>query len=89
MDHWLHRCPNLDVRRQRTIGSPSLPLGVLTTELEKNLALGRATLKSRRRPPLQQRKSGKMLGEMWSYDFNTAHCLRAFYAFLFPFWRMI
>ncbi len=41
--HWLQRCPNLDVLRQHAFGSPSLPLGVLTTDLEKVLALARAT----------------------------------------------
>ncbi len=36
-------CPNLDVLRQQTCGSPSPPLGVLTTDPEKVLALARAT----------------------------------------------
>ncbi len=43
LEHWLQRCPNLDVLRQHTFGSPSLPLGVLTTDPEKVLALARAT----------------------------------------------
>ncbi len=40
MEHWLQGCPNL---RQRTFGSPSPPLGVLTADPEKVLALARAT----------------------------------------------
>ncbi len=43
LEHWLQRCPNLDVLRQHTFGSPSPPLGVLTTDPEKVLALARAT----------------------------------------------
>ncbi len=36
--------PNLDGLRQHTFGSPSLPLGVLTADPEKVLALARATI---------------------------------------------
>ncbi len=43
LEHWLQRCPNLDVLRQHTFGSPSPPLEVLTTDPEKMLALARAT----------------------------------------------
>ncbi len=43
LEHWLQRCPNLDVLRQHTFGSPSPPLGVLTTDPEKVLALAMAT----------------------------------------------
>ncbi len=43
LEHWLQRCQNLDVLRQHTFGSPSPPLGVLTTDPEKVLALARAT----------------------------------------------
>ncbi len=43
LEHWLQRCLNLDVLRQHTFGSPSPPLGVLTTDPEKVLALARAT----------------------------------------------
>ncbi len=43
VEHWLQRCPSLDVLRQHTFGSPSPPLGVLTTDPEKVLALARAT----------------------------------------------
>ncbi len=43
LEHWLQRCPNLDVLRQYTFGSPSSPLGVFTTDPEKVLALARAT----------------------------------------------
>ncbi len=43
LEHWLQRCPNLDGLRQHTFGSPSPPLGVLMTDLEKVLALARAT----------------------------------------------
>ncbi len=43
LEHWLQRCPNVDVSRQHTFGSPSPPLGVLTTDPEKVLALARAT----------------------------------------------
>ncbi len=50
LEHWLQRCPNLDVLRQHTFGCPSPPLGVLT---EKVLALARATFLSPRRPPQQ------------------------------------
>ncbi len=39
MEHWLQRCPNLDVPRYRTFGSPSPPLGVLATDPEKVLVL--------------------------------------------------
>ncbi len=42
LEHWLQRCPNLDVLRQHTFG-PSPPLGVLMTEPETVLALARAT----------------------------------------------
>ncbi len=35
LEHWLQRCPNLDVPRQRTFGSPSPPLGVLTIDLRR------------------------------------------------------
>ncbi len=35
VEHWLQRCPNLHVFRKRTFGSPSSPLGVLTTDPEK------------------------------------------------------
>ncbi len=41
VEQWLQRCPNLDVLMQRTFGSPSLPLGVLTTDTEV-LKLARA-----------------------------------------------
>ncbi len=43
LEQWMQRCPNLDVLRQRTFGSPTPPLGVLTTDPEKVLALARAT----------------------------------------------
>ncbi len=43
LEHWLQRCPNLVGLRQHTFGSPSPPLGVLTTDPEKVLALARAT----------------------------------------------
>ncbi len=43
LEHWLQRCPNLDALQQHTLGSPSSPLGVLTTGPEKVLALVRAT----------------------------------------------
>ncbi len=43
LEHWLQRSPNLDVLRQHTFGSPSPPLGVLTTDPEEVLALARAT----------------------------------------------
>ncbi len=43
LEHWLQRCPNLDVPRQHPFGSPSPPLGVLTTDPEKVLAFDRAT----------------------------------------------
>ncbi len=43
LEHWLQRCPNLDVLRLHTFKSPSPPLGVLTTDPEKVLALARAT----------------------------------------------
>ncbi len=39
LESWLQRCPNLDVLRQHTFGSPSQPLGVLTTDLEKVMGL--------------------------------------------------
>ncbi len=42
-EHWLQICPNPDVLRQHTFGSPSPPLGVPTTDPEKVLALARAT----------------------------------------------
>ncbi len=44
LEHWLQRCPNLDVLQQHTFGSPSPQLGVLTNDPEKVLALVRATL---------------------------------------------
>ncbi len=43
LEHWLQRCPNLDGLRQHTFGGSSPPLGVLTTDPEKVLALARAT----------------------------------------------
>ncbi len=43
VEYWLQKCPNLDVRQRRTFGSPSPPLGFLTTGPEKVLALARAT----------------------------------------------
>ncbi len=43
LEHWLQRCPNLDGLRQHTFGSPSPPLGVLTTDPETVLALAWAT----------------------------------------------
>ncbi len=39
LQHWQQRCPNLEVLRQRTFGSPSSRLGVLTTDPERVLAL--------------------------------------------------
>ncbi len=42
LQHWLQRCPNLEVLRQRTFGSPSSRLGVLTTDPERVLALAGA-----------------------------------------------
>ncbi len=42
LELWLQRCPNLDVFRQRTFGSPSPPLRVLTNDPEKALALAGA-----------------------------------------------
>ncbi len=56
LEHWLQRCPNLDVLRQHPFGSPLPPLGVLTTDPEKVLALARATVLSPRRPPQQQQQ---------------------------------
>ncbi len=44
IEHWLRRCPRLDVTRQNIFGSPSPPLKVLTTDSERVLALARATL---------------------------------------------
>ncbi len=41
--HCAQRCPNLNVVRQHTFGSPLPPLGVLTTDPEIVLALARAT----------------------------------------------
>ncbi len=43
LEYWLQRCPNLDVLRQHTFGSPSPPLGILTPDHGKALVLGRAT----------------------------------------------
>ncbi len=43
LEHWLQGCPNFDGLRQHTFSSPSPPLGVLTTDTEKVLALARAT----------------------------------------------
>ncbi len=43
VEHWLQRCPNLNVLRQRTCGSPSPPLGVLTTDPREVLGLRRTT----------------------------------------------
>ncbi len=43
LENWLQRWPNLDVFRQHTFGNPLSPLGVLTTDPEKVLALARAT----------------------------------------------
>ncbi len=43
LEHWLQRWPNPDVLRQHTFGSPSPPIGVLTTDPEKVLALARLT----------------------------------------------
>ncbi len=43
LEHWLQRCPYLDVLWQRAFGSPSSPPGVLMTDPEKMLALARAT----------------------------------------------
>ncbi len=40
LEHWLQRCPNLDLLRKHTFGSPSLV--VLTADPEKVLAPGRA-----------------------------------------------
>ncbi len=42
LEHWLQRCPNVDVLRQHTFGSPSPPFGILTTDPEKVLVLSRA-----------------------------------------------
>ncbi len=39
LEHWLQRCQNLDALRQCTISSPSPPLGVITIDPEKVLAL--------------------------------------------------
>ncbi len=61
LEQWLQRCPNLDILQQHTIGIPSPPLGVLTTDPEKMLALARATYLSHRRPPQQQQRCVKPL----------------------------
>ncbi len=44
IEHWLRRCPRLDVTRQNIFGSPSPPLKVLTPDPERVLALARVTL---------------------------------------------
>ncbi len=44
IEHWLRRCPRLDATRQNIFGSPSPPLKVHTTGLERVLALARVTL---------------------------------------------
>ncbi len=44
IEHWLRRCPRLDATRQNIFGSPSPLLKVLSTELERVLALARVTL---------------------------------------------
>ncbi len=41
---WLRRCPSIDATRQNTLGNPSPPLKVLTTDPETVLALARVTL---------------------------------------------
>ncbi len=43
-EHWLRRCPRLDAMRENSFGSPSPPLRVLFTDLERVLALARATI---------------------------------------------
>ncbi len=42
--HWLRSCARLHATRQNIFGSPSLPLQVLTTDLERMLALAKVTL---------------------------------------------
>ncbi len=44
IEHWLRRCPRLDVTRQNIFVSPSSPLKILTTDAERVLALARVTL---------------------------------------------
>ncbi len=44
VESWQQRYPRLGVLRQRTIGSPSSPLGVPMTGPDRELALARATL---------------------------------------------
>ncbi len=43
LEHWLQRCPNLDVPRQHTFGCPSPPPGVLAIDPANVLTLARAT----------------------------------------------
>ncbi len=50
LEHWLQSCSNLDFLRQHTFGSPLSPLGVLTTDPEKVLALAMVTFYSPRDP---------------------------------------
>ncbi len=56
LEHWQQWFPNFDVLRQHTFGSPSLQIGVLTTDLELVLAIAKATFKSHSRPPQQQQE---------------------------------
>ncbi len=43
LEHWLQRCPNLDVLQQHKFGSTWPPLWVLTTNPEKVRAFAKAT----------------------------------------------
>ncbi len=56
LEHWLQRCPNLKVLRQRTFASHSPLFRVLTTDPKKVLVLAGATSYSPRRPPQQQQQ---------------------------------
>ncbi len=56
LEHWLPtlEMPKPDVLKQLAFGSPSPPLGFLTTDSEKVLVLARATFLKPRRPSRQQ-----------------------------------
>ncbi len=57
LEHWLQRCPNLEVLRQHTFASHSPLPRVFTADPKKVLVLSGATSYSPRRPPQQQRQS--------------------------------
>ncbi len=67
VEHWLQRCPNLDVLRQRTSGSPSLPFGVLTTDPGKALAQKNSTF--------ERRLDSIWLSSYLSYGFPPIHAV--------------